>query len=330
MKVTIIIPVYNVERYIGKCIASVMQQTFMGGVECLLIDDYGTDRSIEIAEKLINAYSGNITFRIIRHTANRGLSSARNTGIKAAQGDYIYFLDSDDYITDDCIATLHQVAAVYPGAQIIQGGAVTSTGHLAHIDMNNGSTVDYIDDAAALKKLAIFSDKCYTCSAWNKLIRKSFILENDLFFKEGIYYEDAHWQFFAAKHLKAVAIVQKTTYVYVVREGSIMSQNGMTGSKKSMESWYQIALDFLNNIDDFCYMDQIRRTLHISIPVYRDSYDKEYVEKFKGIIIALADKCTGEDKQNILRVVQMPRWWLRFRDRFRDRLRNWKKRHGYA
>lgn len=332
MKVTIVIPIFNVEQYIVKCITSVMQQTFIGEIECLLIDDCGTDNSVEMAKETICGYSGNIEFRMIHHRANKGLSAARNTGIREAKGEWIYFLDSDDYVTADCIDTLVKVAKNYPKSQIIQGGAITSTGYPVHIDMesDNGNIVDYMDEAAAIKKSVIFCDTCYSCSVWNKLIRKSFILDNHLFFKEGVYYEDTHWQFFAAKYLKAVAFARKNTYVYTIRENSIMGKNGMISSKKSMDSWYQIALDFLNNIDDFCYMDQVRRTLYISIPIYRDAHDQEYVEKFRGIIIALANMCSEKDKQIIMKIVNVPRWWLRTHDHIRDRFRNWKKRHGYA
>lgn len=332
MKVTIVIPIFNVEQYIVKCITSVMQQTFIGEIECLLIDDCGTDNSVEMAKETICGYSGNIQFRMIHHTINRGQSAARNTGIRESKGDWIYFLDSDDSITPDCIATLFEVASVYPKAQIIQGGAITSTGESVHIDMerDNGNVIDYMDDVSEIKKMLIYSQLCYSVAVWNKLIRKDFILKNHLFFLEGVIYEDAHWQFFAAKYLNAVAFARRNTYVYTFRGGGTMGQNGMIRSKKSMDSWYQIALDFLNNIDDFCYMDQVRHTLHISIPIYRDSHDKEYVEKFRGIIIALANMCSEKDKQIIMKIVNVPRWWLRTHDHIRDRFRNWKKRHGYA
>ena len=79
MNVTIIIPVYNVAPYIKDCLKSVVRQTYRGGMECLLIDDCGTDDSIAIAEKMIKTYVGPICFRIIRHESNRGLSAARNT-----------------------------------------------------------------------------------------------------------------------------------------------------------------------------------------------------------------------------------------------------------
>ena len=101
-KISIIIPIYNVEPYIEDCLQSVMRQTYRGMMECILVDDCGTDNSMKVAEQLIKIYNGPIDFKVLHHEHNRGLSAARNTGIDAACGDYVYFLDSDDWISDDC------------------------------------------------------------------------------------------------------------------------------------------------------------------------------------------------------------------------------------
>lgn len=84
MKVSIIIPTYNVENYIEDCLRSVMSQTFTD-YECIVVDDFCKDNSIKVAEKVIADYHGEAIFKIIRHESNRGASAARNTGIKAAK-----------------------------------------------------------------------------------------------------------------------------------------------------------------------------------------------------------------------------------------------------
>lgn len=103
MNVSIIIPIYNVASYIEECLRSVMLQTYQGKMERLMVDDCGTDDSIAIAEKMIANYSGPIKFQIMHHEYNRGLSAARNIGTLQATGGYLYYLDSDDEITIDCI-----------------------------------------------------------------------------------------------------------------------------------------------------------------------------------------------------------------------------------
>ena len=104
--VSIIIPVYNVEPYVEDCIRSVIRQTYGGKMECIVVDDCGTDNSMDVVERVIGEYNGPIPFRILHHEHNRGLSAARNTGMDAATGDYLFFLDSDDELTDDCIEKL--------------------------------------------------------------------------------------------------------------------------------------------------------------------------------------------------------------------------------
>ena len=105
--ISIIIPVYNVEQYIEECLQSVEKQTYQGEIECVLVDDCATDASIHIAQEFINKCNGRVTYRILHHDRNRGLSAARNTGLDNAKGDYIYFLDSDDYIDANAIEVLY-------------------------------------------------------------------------------------------------------------------------------------------------------------------------------------------------------------------------------
>ena len=107
--ISIIIPVYNVEKYIERCLLSVIGQKGLDGfVECILVDDCTPDRSMQIAQKLIGDYQGSIHFRIIHNNENQGLSCSRNNGLKIAKGDFVYFLDSDDYIYPNCLELLSQ------------------------------------------------------------------------------------------------------------------------------------------------------------------------------------------------------------------------------
>ena len=106
--VSIIIPVYKVEAYIERCIKSVVTQEGIGSafnLECILIDDCTPDNSMEIAKEAIKPYE-NIHFICPRHEVNKGCSIARNTGLDYATGEYIMFVDSDDYLFPNCIKTL--------------------------------------------------------------------------------------------------------------------------------------------------------------------------------------------------------------------------------
>ena len=93
-KISVVLPIYNVGKYIEKCLESIQNQTFKD-FEAICVDDCGTDNSIEIAQRFIEKDS---RFKLVRHEHNRGLSAARNTGIDMATGEYIVFIDSDDWV----------------------------------------------------------------------------------------------------------------------------------------------------------------------------------------------------------------------------------------
>ena len=216
--VSVIVPVYNVAPYILRCLKSIAAQNYRP-IECLLIDDCGTDNSISLTEQFISEYKGDIRFSIIRHQQNLGLSGARNTGMKAAKGDYIYFLDSDDAITPDCSATLVSLAEKYPDADYIQG-------HLAiGADNLNEGTIDadvpeYCHERKSLEDFIL----CKTHrTAWNRLMKRSFLLDNDLFFPVGLVMEDHYWNYFVAKQAKAAVFCRKATYYYFKNDESIIN-----------------------------------------------------------------------------------------------------------
>ena len=120
MKVSIIIPVYQVSAYIERCIRSVMNQIYTD-LECIIVDDCGTDDSIVKCDRLIQAYSGPIEFIVLHHDQNRGQSAARNTGIRYAKGKWLFFLDSDDEITGNCIEILVRAAMETEKTEMVIG-----------------------------------------------------------------------------------------------------------------------------------------------------------------------------------------------------------------
>ena len=110
--VTIGIPVYNVEPYIEKCLLSVLNQTYQN-LEILVVDDLGTDKSMDIVVGLQQSHPLGSCIKIIRHSENRGLGEARNTAIENAVGKYLCFVDSDDYIEPETIEVLLKEAEEY-------------------------------------------------------------------------------------------------------------------------------------------------------------------------------------------------------------------------
>ena len=189
IKVSIIIPVYQVSNYVERCLKSVIGQTFTD-FECIIVNDATRDDSIEKCERLIDGYDGPIRFRIIHHEVTRGLSAARNTGTTAAKGDYILYVDSDDFITKDCVEKL--MAPVLRDQSIeIVSGVTRRFSDSYPLPPSRPKKLDNEDNnSLEAVRSSFFDRKRMTRSAWNKLIRKDFLDRYSLSFKEGIIWED--------------------------------------------------------------------------------------------------------------------------------------------
>jgi len=228
--VSIIIPVYKVEPYIERCINSVLRQTYRH-LEVILVDDCSQDKSIEIAKAVINDYqkeNGNdnvndnlnhndISFVFLRHEHNRGLSAARNTGIDAATGDYLYFLDSDDEITSDCIEKL--VREAEEGGYDAVCGYFKIEGHVSnywkkyqHLELKSYDRDEILRN---------YTSEHLYMMACNKLVKRETINSKSLYFKEGIMHEDVLWSLLLANHVASMRVISNITYIYWMRANSI-------------------------------------------------------------------------------------------------------------
>lgn len=218
MKVSIIIPVYNVEAYITECLESVARQTYRGEMECLIVDDCGTDNSIAVAEKFIQSYHGSIAFRIIHHEHNRGLSAARNTGVEAATGDYVYFLDSDDTIIPEAIELMTSVVLKHPLAQMVQGGIMSMNGSPSD-DFTKRQLPEYTVNVKWIMDKMLYYLPVSSC---NRLLKRDFLIKEGISFHEGIIHEDVLYNFLLALKCSCVGFVKQNTYLFrPQREGSI-------------------------------------------------------------------------------------------------------------
>ena len=220
MKISIIVPVYNVEQYIKECFDSIAAQTYKGEIECIFVDDCGQDDSVAILEKLIAEYKGPIQFSIVHHEHNKGLSGARNTGIRNAQGDYLYFIDSDDSIISDCIEKLTTLAEKYPGVEIVQGSAKSKS---EWFQLANKNFPEYSNCFEWIRKTMLLRYSI-PMTAWNKLVKKELIVNKKLYFEEGLIHEDEVWNFMLAKYVHSIAFCCDKTYIYRENPNGIMGQ----------------------------------------------------------------------------------------------------------
>lgn len=233
MMISVIIPVYNVEKYITRCLQSVISQSYQD-IEIILVDDQGSDDSMAIAEAFLSTIP-NLKYRIEHHAINLGLSEARNTGIYVASGEYIYFLDSDDWLPKNAFEKLVKraketqafcVVGEYTNCVDTTAEALSVPYHYAH-DL-------LLDDNA--KVISSFCSKALPVTAWNKLVKRDFLLKNQLFFEKGIYHEDCLWTFQLIAALPSLAVVSDSTYCYSMNPNSIMNQLDAAKIQKRIDS----------------------------------------------------------------------------------------------
>lgn len=248
-KISIIIPVYHVEEYITMCLQSVANQTMTEGIECIIVDDCGGDNSIAIAEQYILSYENEnhnknkIDFKIVYREQNGGLSAARNSGIKVAKGEYLYFLDSDDEITPDCMESYWRLIEKYGKIDLVHGcGYDINTPKEKPSEF---SLPEYTEDVNLLKNFLLTYHGKVIC-AQCKLLRRDIIINNELFFKLGIIHEDNYWTFYMSKYIRSMAFNNVRTYLHRDNPNSITKKINID---KEIYSYKVILENICTNID---------------------------------------------------------------------------------
>ena len=212
-KVSIVIPVYNTERYLKECLLSVQRQT-LSDFEAIIVDDCSPDNSRMIAE---NFAQKDGRFRIIKHETNKGLGCARNTGIKIAQGEYINFLDSDDVLPIDAIITMSKIAR--------QENADMVIGNMAWKKDSLLNSVEYIDNRIRQWKMfhqknikSLHSSYYASGSITNRIFRTNFLCDNSLLFLEGSLWEDIPFSMKAWFYSRIISYTPEFVYFRTRRE----------------------------------------------------------------------------------------------------------------
>lgn len=243
LTISIIIPVYKVEAYIEECLASVVSQQDAGiAVECIIVDDCSPDGSMDIVRRFVDNYQGAIRFRLLRHEVNRGLSAARNTGIDAATGDYLLFVDSDDYLSADCLSTLVSGFDLCPEADVVQANNLWGVG-MKSLFYHTSRPYVLTGGQACMEPLLFHR---IPIMAWNKLVKRQFVLSHKLYFIEGIIHEDNPWTYQLMSEVSTVVVLPQVTYYYRYVATSI-TQDRVANLVKRLRS-YQIIISYVMNL----------------------------------------------------------------------------------
>lgn len=217
-RLSIIIPVYNVASYIKRCLESVLSQDHvLLDIELIIVDDCGQDQSMDVVDQILAAYNGSILCKVLRHEKNLGLSAARNTGLKAANGDYVLFIDSDDYLLPNSISYFLEAGKQYPNVDVLMGNVVDP--HSAEGWIPSIKQPLLLNDPVEIMR-RLFNRQIYTC-AWNKLIRREVLLEHHIEFFEGILFEDNLWSYQLLSCITTIVLLPRATYFYEFNPCSI-------------------------------------------------------------------------------------------------------------
>lgn len=228
MELSIIIPVYNTENYLAECLDSVLNQK-LKSYEVIIINDGSTDRSIDIINKYEKNYPEII--RIIDQK-NAGLSAARNVGLEIARGEYVYFMDSDDYLVPDSLCNVLYLAKFqkldvifFSFKNICEEGLKTQYGHM-EIGQKR-----HMPDTEILSGTELFcqfvKQNEYYVNVWLQIIRKNFLEEYSIKFINGIIFEDRIFTYLLLLYSHKVRCLNKVYYCKRIRENSIcVSQKG--------------------------------------------------------------------------------------------------------
>lgn len=261
MLFSIVVPIYKVEKYLERCVDSLMNQTFTD-IEIILVDDGSPDK----CPKMCDDFSKKDNRIKVIHKVNGGLSDARNAGIRVAKGQYIIFVDSDDYIELDACEKL----AIYTKEKndvivcnaIVEGATI----NLSHISpgKNIYSGIEYLNKA--------FSEKKAPMAAWLNIYRTEYLTTNSLYFKYGIFHEDEEFTPKVLMKAEKVIVTDVLFYHYVVRDGSITTKKDQ---RKNAEDLFETCCELEKIYNSDIQNNRLKRMM-------LDSLVQKYLSLFQS------------------------------------------------
>lgn len=299
VKISVVIAIYNIENYIRECIQSVVNQNFHD-YEIILVDDGSKDSSGKICDEFASIYNNIFVF----HKENGGLSDARNFGLKKAKGEYVLFVDGDDFISEEACCELY-IEAINANADIVIGKA-----HLTNPSSSMERFEKIVTDNFSMHKVYNSKDYLLKClengalrvEAWRSLYRREFLIENNLFFKFGITHEDEEFTPRVLLLAKKIVLTDFEFYNYNnERQGSLMNSKNLKKAYDKM-AIYDELLEIYKNVEP----KKLRRLLEDDISwKYMDCCKVYELNKLKDFKIKrlLPLKCAFHFKRRIKAVV---------------------------
>ena len=273
---TVVIPVYNVEKYLNRCIESILLQEWKN-YDILLVDDGSTDRSPQICDDYVKAYD----FISVIHKENGGLSEARNTGLSQAKGEYVYFPDSDDWLEPDTFMALAEVLEsqkfdiISFNREFVKGeeDAIVSEPEVTQVFEGKDAFVQMLKHSYI------------TGFANDKIYRKSLFIDNNILFPKGKYYEDLGTNYKLFLSAKKVYATNQKYYHYLIDNPDSITQSWNEKKFSDMFGFYKDIFysDFVRSqlnqeelqISQLYYVNGL---IHILASLYKSKLDKKYID----------------------------------------------------
>lgn len=236
-KVSVVVPVYGVEKYLQKCIDSLVNQTFKD-IEIILVDDGSKDGSDRICDK--NCLQFPNLIKVI-HQSNSGQGEARNTGIRVARGKYLMFVDGDDYVRSDAVEIAYKTI-VRMNTDMVAFGA--------HLINDSGRIIkSFADGTVFNQKVNIWEDKKILLSSpsvWNKIYKTSLFSACDIWFPSRVWYEDMRTTLKVFAAIESVVFIDDYLYFYVQHNDSITHNINVERNKEILDAVDDILRYYMN------------------------------------------------------------------------------------
>ena len=280
IKYSFIVPVYNTEKYLKKCLDSLVNQTYKD-FEIIVVNDGSTDKSSNIISKYQKKYK-NI---IVIDKENEGLSMARNRGVQKSSGKYIIFVDSDDYVSNKL---LEEVDKKIDDSDILRFQIATEDEEYTKINEYHEEGFESMCGYDAFKYLSSYH---FVVPAWCYVIRKNYYIENKFSFKKGVYHEDfglIPYVIYKARKVKSIDFIG---YYYIQRNGSIMNNNDYKKTVKKafdmLEQYKTMRLfakniNRKNNLDDY-FLSYISNSVIVKARELKKDEKKVYINELKKL-----------------------------------------------
>lgn len=223
IKISVVVPVYNTEKYLKECLDSIIAQNYSNW-EAFLVDDGSQDKSYEICKEYKAKYPGKFFIKRIKH---KGVSVARNYALKKAKGDYIVFLDSDDYLTPNLFKHINENAN--KGIDVFVGEFDSISEDIENLPPLESEIIEkeFIDNQTQETVLNYLYDLRLVFTLWRFVVKASLIKEKKIYMIPNIIHEDEEWVAKLLINAKTFEKIPFRHYVYRKRKQSIMSTNGL-------------------------------------------------------------------------------------------------------